>query len=98
MWVTIQLWPTMAIGSTSRIGAINVASLSPNGEWWMSGMGLKKNRGYQRERAQRECNRQQLRHAEEPQLGVGCLHQNDGATEREQLRQQQSQARESACY
>src|SRR5258708_35682284 len=98
MLVTIQHWPTMAICSTSTIAAINVTSLSPNWEWSMSGMRLKKKRGYQRERAQRECNRQQLRHAEEPQLGVGCLHQNDGATEREQLRQQQSQARESAWY
>src|ERR1035441_9528052 len=79
--VTIQRWPAMAICSTSTTAAINVTSLSPN--CGSCGICVSEQKGRQ--------HGQHFRHTEQPQLGVGGLHQDNRATEQAQLDEQPPQ-------
>ena len=55
-----------------------------------------KNCRYQRQGAQHKRDRQQFRHAEQPQLRVGGLHQHHRGGQQQKLRDEQDQAEQSA--
>src|SRR5574340_1180604 len=85
MFITSQRCPTMAICSTSTNAAMSVTSFWPNsGFCRKSIVCLQKERGDQRQRAQRKCHGHKLGYAKQAHLGVGGLHQHDATTERQQ--------------
>src|ERR1039457_5171467 len=95
MLVTIHRCATMAICSTSTIAAIRVTILSPNCGYCRVCMEIsEQERRHQAKRRQDECHGEQVGNAEEPHLGVGGFHQDNGSSQHQQFQQEVQQADE----